>query len=62
MSQRMLIAVRIDSDVLKVLHEIKEQDGVPVNEQIRRGIHLWLEHKKRPMPLYAPRPEKKPKK
>jgi len=43
-----MIAVRVDRSVLKALHEIKARDGVPVNEQIRRGVNLWLEQKQQP--------------
>jgi hypothetical protein len=48
MNQRVLIAVRIDPAVLKALQDIKVQDGIPVNEQIRRAIQLWLDQKQRP--------------
>ena len=35
----------IDKEVLKKLEMIKDRDGVPVGEQIRRGIVLWLKKK-----------------
>jgi len=47
-NQRVMIAVRVDRSVLKALHEIKVRDGVPINEQIRRGVQLWLEQKQPP--------------
>ncbi len=34
---------RIDSDVIEALNRIKERDGVPVSEQVRRALRAWLE-------------------
>ena len=36
---------RLDEDLWAGLQAIKERDGVPVGEQIRRGIQLWLDAK-----------------
>ena len=35
----------IDPDLADGLKTLKERDGVPESEQIRRGIRLWLEDK-----------------
>ena len=35
----------IDDDQMERLREVKERDGVPVAEQIRRAIDAWLEQK-----------------
>ena len=36
---------RIDDELLDALREVKERDGVPQSEQIRRAILMWLESK-----------------
>jgi Ribbon-helix-helix domain len=41
------IAVWLENAQLKTLRVISERDGVPIAEQIRRGIDLWLEKKKK---------------
>lgn len=33
---------RLDEDLLAALQRIKERDGIPVTEQLRRAIRLWL--------------------
>jgi hypothetical protein len=38
-------AFRIDPEILRGLREIKERDGVPVSEQVRRALSAWLESK-----------------
>ena len=35
----------IAPDLTEGLKTIKERDGVPESEQIRRGIRLWLDSK-----------------
>ena len=37
--------IRIDSELLDGLRAILERDGVPVSEQVRRAIRMWLESK-----------------
>ncbi len=34
--------IRVTPDVRQALEAIRERDGVPLGEQIRRGILLWL--------------------
>jgi metal-responsive CopG/Arc/MetJ family transcriptional regulator len=36
-------AVMFDADVLARLNEVKERLGLPVSEQIHRGVRSWLE-------------------
>jgi hypothetical protein len=36
---------RIESELLDAMLMVKEREGVPVSEQVRRGILLWLEQK-----------------
>jgi hypothetical protein len=37
--------LKIDPELLEALREIKERDGIPESEQIRRGIQMWLDSK-----------------
>ena len=37
--------MRIDDELLDGLQAVKDRDGVPVSEQVRRAIHAWLEAK-----------------
>ncbi len=36
---------RIDPEVLDGLRAVRERDGVPVSEQVRRALAAWLETK-----------------
>ena len=38
-------AFRIDSNLLEALQAIKRRDGVPVSEQVRRALQVWVESK-----------------
>jgi hypothetical protein len=40
-------AVWLEHDQLKALRAFLERDGVPISEQIRKGVDLWLEKKKK---------------
>jgi hypothetical protein len=35
---------RIDPDLLEALRAIRQRDGLPISEQIRRAIRAWVEH------------------
>lgn len=37
--------IRIDPDLVDALEAIRDAEGIPVSEQIRRGIRLWLDKK-----------------
>jgi hypothetical protein len=45
--EREKIAVWLEHGQLKALRGLLERDGVPIAEQIRRGVDLWLEKKKK---------------
>lgn len=36
---------RVDPGLLAAMHELKERDGIPISEQVRRAIRMWLEAK-----------------
>jgi hypothetical protein len=33
---------RIDSELIDGLQEVRDRDGIPVSEQVRRAIAAWL--------------------
>jgi hypothetical protein len=37
--------IRIDSELIDGLRFVLERDGVPVSEQVRRAIRMWLKSK-----------------
>ncbi|MEQ1897623.1 MAG: ribbon-helix-helix domain-containing protein [Vicinamibacterales bacterium] len=39
------VSVRLDQADSALLDLIVERDGVPVSEQIRRGLRMWFEQK-----------------
>jgi hypothetical protein len=40
---RTLTNFRIDPELLEALRQIRERDGLPIAEQIRRAIRVWVE-------------------
>jgi hypothetical protein len=38
-------AFRIDPEIMAALQEVKERDGIPLSEQVRRALTAWLEQK-----------------
>jgi hypothetical protein len=38
-------AFRIDPEILDGLQAVKDRDGVPISEQVRRALTAWLESK-----------------
>jgi hypothetical protein len=38
-------AFRIEPEILSGLQTVKERDGVPVSEQVRRALRAWLGEK-----------------
>jgi hypothetical protein len=38
-------AFRLDPEILDGLREVKERDGIPTSEQVRRALSAWLESK-----------------
>ena len=37
--------IRLETELLNGLQDVKSRDGIPVNEQIRRAVIAWLRHK-----------------
>ena len=44
-SEKKQTAFRIDPDILEGLQQLKARDGIPLSEQVRRALRLWLESK-----------------
>jgi hypothetical protein len=38
-------SLRLDATQARLLQEIKERDGIPQSEQIRRALELWFKQK-----------------
>lgn len=36
---------RIDPQTMAGLYQVKERDGIPLSEQVRRALRMWLEAK-----------------
>ena len=34
---------RLESEILDALQQLKEQEGIPVSEQVRRALVAWLD-------------------
>lgn len=45
MSPRPMTTFRIDEELLEGLRAYQQQEGVPISEQVRRAIRMWLELK-----------------
>lgn len=41
-----VITFRPDADILLAMENLKERDGTPYSEQIRRALRAWLEEKR----------------
>jgi len=35
----------LESELLEGLQQVRERDGIPVSEQVRRAIQAWLKEK-----------------
>ncbi|MEO7891219.1 MAG: hypothetical protein ABIW19_14570 [Vicinamibacterales bacterium] len=42
---RRVATFRVDEDVLEGMEFLRDRDGIPFSEQIRRGLRLWLDSK-----------------
>jgi hypothetical protein len=40
-----VLTFRPDDDVFAAMNALRERDGVPLSEQIRRGLKMYLESK-----------------
>lgn len=45
MSPKTATTYRIDDEILEALRALKERDGIPVSEQVRRALLMWLDSK-----------------
>lgn len=36
---------RLEEELLSALQEIRDRDGIPVSEQVRRAIRNWIDSK-----------------
>jgi hypothetical protein len=45
MSPKELTAFRVDPELMEGLRAIKDRDGIPISEQVRRALVAWLESK-----------------
>jgi hypothetical protein len=54
-SDKIQTAFRIEPEILEALQEIKDRDGVPVSEQVRRALRTWIEAKSATKKDAAPR-------
>jgi hypothetical protein len=45
MSPKTASTFRIDDELLKALRTVKERDGIPITEQVRRALLAWTESK-----------------
>ncbi len=36
---------RLESELLEGLQQVRDRDGIPVSEQVRRAIRAWLSEK-----------------
>jgi hypothetical protein len=42
-SEKKQTAFRIDPDILDGLRAVKDREGIPISEQVRRALRAWLE-------------------
>jgi antitoxin component of RelBE/YafQ-DinJ toxin-antitoxin module len=49
MTKNMQINFRITPDVREALDAIKDRDGIPYSEQLRRALQLWITQKLAPV-------------
>ena len=45
MSHLVSTTFRLESELIQALQELKERDGVPATESVRRAIKAWLDQK-----------------
>ena len=36
---------RLEEEILEALEQIRERDGIPVSEQVRRALKVWIAEK-----------------
>jgi Ribbon-helix-helix protein, copG family len=40
-----VLTFRVEEDVLAAMERLKDRDGIPYSEQIRRALRFWLAEK-----------------
>ena len=45
MSPKTASTFRIEDELLDALRRVKDRDGIPITEQVRRALLMWLESK-----------------
>lgn len=40
-----VLTFRPDADILEAMEALRDRDGMPLSEQIRRALRAWLESK-----------------
>ena len=45
MSPLVSTTFRLESELIQALQKLKERDGVPATESVRRAIRAWLDQK-----------------
>jgi hypothetical protein len=45
LSPKELTAFRVDPELMEALRLVKERDGIPIAEQVRRGLQMWFDSK-----------------
>lgn len=45
MSPKTPATYRIDPELIDAMNALKERDGIPISEQVRRALRVWLESK-----------------
>jgi predicted DNA-binding protein len=53
------VSFRFTHEVRQALDAIKERDGIPLSEQLRRAVALWIATKALPAPAAATTPRKR---
>jgi hypothetical protein len=61
-SPRQLTNFRIDNELLDALRRIKNRDGIPLSEQVRRALRTWIEQKGETVEEKTDRPRVSPRK
>ena len=46
MKKLLPVSLRLDEDVVLAMEALKAHDGIPMTEQMRRALRLWLKWKR----------------
>jgi hypothetical protein len=45
MSPKAMTNFRLEEEMIAALQRIRERDGIPVSEQVRRALRAWIDEK-----------------